>query len=156
MECVVLVAEGDFRTHASQREAVAGLLSGHFGHAVEIAHTESGAPYIPDFEGHISISHCGVAVAVAISTQPVGIDIEGHRYEKMRRIAHRFVPAETIDTDIDSATMLSATWCAKEAIYKFYHGEGVPSHVAVDFPGDKHNLTIEHTKNYTLAVAYAR
>lgn len=156
MECAVLVAEGDFRTHAGQREAVERLLAGHFGHTVEIAHTEAGAPFIHGFSGYISISHCAVAVAVAISSHPTGIDIEGHRFEKMRRIAHRFVSAETIDADIDSPTMLSATWCAKEAIYKFHRGKGLPSHVSVIFPGNKHILTILHTKNYTLAVATAK
>ena len=156
MECMVLVTEGDFRTHASQREAVATLLAGHFGHTVEIAHTEAGAPYIQGLNGYISISHCAVAVAVAISRHPVGVDIEGHRYEKMRRIAHRYVSAETIDMDIDSPTMLSATWCAKEAIYKLHRGEGFSSHVSVGFPSLKHILTIKHTKNYTLAVAMER
>ena len=153
---MVLVAEGDFATHESQHAAVAELLAEHLGHTVEIAHTEAGAPYIQGFNGYISISHCAVAVAVAISRHPVGVDIEGHRYEKMRRIAHRYVSAETIDMDIDSPTMLSATWCAKEAIYKLHHGEGFSSHVSVGFPFPKHILTIKHTKNYTLAVAMER
>ncbi len=150
---VVLVAEGDFRTHARQREAVEGLLAEHFGHTVEIAHTEAGAPFIEGFSGHVSISHCAVAVAVAVSERPIGIDIEGHRYEKMRRIARRFVSEEAFVADIDSPTMLAATWCAKEAIYKLYRGEGLESHVAVKFPENKLYLTIAHTKNYTLAVA---
>lgn len=149
----VMVAEGDFVSHVKQREAVAGLLASHFGHEVEIAHTDAGAPFIPGFIGHISVSHCATAVAVAVSEIPVGIDVESHRHEKMRRVARRFIPASDLASAIDSPTRLSATWCAKEAIYKLHRGEGFASHVEAVFPDKKYIVSITHTANYTLAIA---
>ncbi len=149
----VMVAEGDFGSHEKQREAVAGLLAAHFGHEVEIAHTDAGAPFIPGFTGHISISHCATAVAVAISDTPIGIDVESHRYDKMRRVARRFITADALATDADSPTMLAATWCAKEAIYKLHCGEGLSTHVEVVFPDTKHSLSITHAAKFTLAIA---
>lgn len=149
----VMVAEGDFGSHVKQREAVAGLLASHFGHEVEIAHTDAGAPFIPGFTGHISVSHCATAVAVAVAETPVGIDVESHRYEKMRRVARRFIAADALATDADSPTMLAATWCAKEAIYKLHRGEGFASHVEAVFPDKRHTISINHTANYTLAIA---
>ena len=82
---VILVAEGDFLTHEMQHNAVGRLFASHFGHPVDIVHTDSGAPYIPEFDGFISVSHCATAVAVAISDRPVGIDVESPRYHKMRQ-----------------------------------------------------------------------
>ena len=60
---VILVAEGDFLTHEMQHNAVGRLFASHFGHPVDIVHTDSGAPYIPEFDGFISVSHCATAVA---------------------------------------------------------------------------------------------
>lgn len=151
----MMVAEGEFRCHGMQREAVAKLLASHFGQRVEIAHTETGAPFIPGFEGHISISHCATAVAVAVSDAPVGIDVESHRYERMRGIARRFISPDTLVNDIDSATMLPAIWCAKEAVYKLHCGKVFRTHTGVPFPPEKHIIKIAHTTKYTLAVATA-
>lgn len=151
---VILVAEGDFLTHEMQHNAVGRLFASHFGHPVDIVHTDSGAPYIPEFDGFISVSHCATAVAVAISDRPVGIDVESPRYHKMRRVANKFISlSESLVTDIDSPTALAATWCAKEAIYKLHGGELFRTHVEIPFPLFKHILTIKHAIKYTLAIA---
>ena len=121
-----------------------------------IEHYENGAPYIPGINKFISISHCSVAVAVAISNAPVGIDIESLRYLRMQRVASKFIDAVSLDSDIGSPTMLAASWSAKEAVYKLHCGNGFTSHISINYPSASHILTIRHTANYTLAVAVMR
>lgn len=153
---VILIDESNYLTLASQREGVMKLLASYFGHNIEIAHTENGAPYIPGINRFISISHCSVAVAVAISNAPVGIDIESLRYLRMQRVASKFIDAVSLDSDIGSPTMLAASWSAKEAVYKLHCGNGFTSHISINYPSASHILTIRHTANYTLAVAVMR
>lgn len=152
----VMVAEGEFGSHEKQQEAVAGLLASHFGHEVKLAHTDAGAPFIPGFDGYISISHCHTAVAVAICQHPVGIDIESPRYEQMRRVARRFITADALAADADSPTMLATAWCAKEATYKLHRGKHYKTHVEIPFPCENYIFTIKHTPHYTLAIVCAR
>lgn len=65
----------------------------------------------------ISISHSGNVVAIAVSEQPVGVDIEEEnidRFEKLRaRIVHK-------DEVLDGVN-LCVLWTMKEAVFKRYN-----------------------------------
>lgn len=85
-----------------------------------IAYHDNGAPYLPDKDMAISISHTKGYVAVLLrADSPAGIDIE-HRGERIRKVRKRFLSLEE-DKNIDPANEtehLLIYWCAKEALFK--------------------------------------
>ena len=74
----------------------------------------------PQLEGqYISISHSHDFVMIALSPQPIGIDIE-HCTPRILRLAPRFTPWQA-PPDIAELTQLQAytqLWTIKEALYK--------------------------------------
>ncbi len=83
----------------------------------KIDYLDSGKPVCSDGR-FISISHSGDYVVVAVSSEPVGIDIE-RKNPKLHRIASRFVHAKDVSPkDADSLAQLQYLWTAKESIYK--------------------------------------
>ena len=67
---------------------------------------------------YISISHSGEYVVVAVSHEPVGIDIE-RKNPKLHRIASRFRhPDDVLPKAVDNLEQLQYLWTAKESIYK--------------------------------------
>ena len=53
------------------------LIQQIFGDPSQLAYHSSGAPYVPHFNGHISISHTRSCIALGIHpSQPIGIDVE--------------------------------------------------------------------------------
>ena len=67
---------------------------------------------------YISISHSGEYVVVAVSQEPVGIDIE-RKNPKLHRIASRFRhPDDVLPKAVDNLEQLQYLWTAKESIYK--------------------------------------
>lgn len=109
----------------AEREAVASLVNQRFGSNVTLAHTPDGAPYIPGFGGHISVSHCADECVLAVSSEPVGVDVDTPRPQLMR-VARRFLNLrELADIDLhgemtDDARidLLLRYWTAKEAVFK--------------------------------------
>lgn len=88
---------------------------------------EHGKPYIasrPDI--HFSISHCKTAVACAVSTRPIGIDIETIR--PLKEIVVKYAMNEAERNQILIATSPAETftelWTKKEALLKLT-GEGI-------------------------------
>lgn len=124
----IIPTPGESRRDA-ERRTVATMLSAHFGHAIDICHDPIGSPYIPDYDGHISISHCRDMAVAALDSHPVGIDVETWR-DQLIRVAPRFLtPRERQWAGTDPERLLRA-WTAKEAIYKLLHTPGLPlSHI---------------------------
>lgn len=93
----------------------------------------SGKPILSIPGMHISISHAGDYAAVALSSEPIGVDVEkiGVRIERIR---HKFMN----DADITQMAhekdleWMHTVWSAKEAMFK-YHPEG-----SIDFKEDLH------------------
>lgn len=56
--------------------AVLALLRQHYGEDVQLGHKPNGAPYLPGKKEYISISHTDGRVVLALSSQPIGIDLE--------------------------------------------------------------------------------
>lgn len=83
---------------------------------------------------HVSLSHAGDGVAVIVSTQPCGIDIEVPRPVAMEKIAARhFAPAEADAlahcTNAERETLFFRLWTLKEASVKAL-GEGLANNMA--------------------------
>ena len=118
-------------------------------------YNDYGAPYI---EGgpHFSISHCKRGIAVAVSENPIGIDIEAIRTfspELMRK---------TMNEDEQQRITSSATpdqefirlWTQKEALLKL-HGTGIISdlHHVLDHAQDFSWTEISHpSSNYICTI----
>lgn len=94
------------------------LLRQIFGREVVLSHDCSGKPTI-NIEGkYISISHSNDWLAIAISNQPIGIDIE-QLHERLQRVKHMFLNSSELE-QLQPLTLrkLAICWSAKEAIYK--------------------------------------
>lgn len=77
-----------------------------------------------------SLSHSKNAVAVAISTQPVGVDIEIFRPEKLQGLAEKFLtPPEfaVYENTERKAEYLFEKWTQKESIFKRLGDCAVPA-----------------------------
>ena len=84
-----------------------------------------GAPFLTDGR-FISISHSKNKAAAAISSTPVGIDLENYK-EKIKFIAPRFLNSLEIKKpdEMDELVYLTQIWTAKEALYKLYKKPGL-------------------------------
>ncbi len=86
------------------------------------AKDEFGKPYLKNNPSlFISLSHSQDKVAVVVSTQCVGIDIQ-YFTPKIERIAPKFMRQEELKSLLPSTqtTHLLTYWGAKEALYKVY------------------------------------
>ncbi len=88
----------------------------------ELFYTKDGKPHLKDGK-RISITHSFTFSAIAISNNPIGIDIEKNR-EKILRISSKFIGNEydfmRQENEVD---FLTVVWGAKESLYKI-HPEG--------------------------------
>ena len=90
----------------------------------DLYYDEFGAPHLKT-KKYISISHTNNFSAIAISNNPVGVDIEYFR-DKIKKIKHKFINhAETKLIDINSVRDLTVVWSVKESIYKLYKKQGL-------------------------------
>ena len=109
----------------AEREAVASLVTRYFGTGATLEHTHDGAPYVHCFDGYISVSHCVDLCVLAVSSEPVGVDIDIPRRQLMR-VAPRFlthreqadIDARGEMTDERRIDLLLHYWTAKEAVFK--------------------------------------
>ncbi|WP_344809601.1 4'-phosphopantetheinyl transferase family protein [Allohahella marinimesophila] len=75
------------------------------------------------FPCHFSLSHSGGWVAIAISSEPVGVDLETRCPSTWKGIARRFfTPSEQqwLETADDQQNAFVAAWTMKEAAVKLY------------------------------------
>ncbi len=88
----------------------------------QIRYLSSGKPVLNDGQ-YISISHSNNYVVVAVSSQPVGIDIE-QPHPKLIKINSRFKhPDDEFPALTEELVQLQYLWTAKESIYKL---AGIP------------------------------
>ncbi len=123
-----------YRNHEARRQgALAYLLlckalrERYSLEAPDFAFNEHGKPYLPNHPDiHFNLSHCRNAVACALSSEPVGIDIESIRTAKEALVRHTM-------NDEEARTILSAPqpnlqftilWTRKEALLKL-RGTGI-------------------------------
>lgn len=82
----------------------------------KILYHNNGQPYLNNREKYISISHSKDIIAIAISSLPVGVDIEAKRCIRSD-IGRLFLNSTEIETFISSEDLLNI-WTVKEAAYK--------------------------------------
>lgn len=112
----------EIRSEARQKERLTALvlLKELLGHEAIISHEESGAPFLPEENMNISISHTkGYAAIILYKEKEIGIDIE-YRSDRVKKIKSRFVnEAEALHISPENETEhLLIHWCAKETLFK--------------------------------------
>ena len=107
----------NFNTEKRKKEWLASrLLLNKINPNYSISYNAFGAPELNN-NSYISISHSKGLVAIIISQQQVGIDIE-EISEKALRVSTKFVSTNNLKAlTAEKATLI---WCCKEAIYKWH------------------------------------
>jgi 4'-phosphopantetheinyl transferase len=82
-------------------------------------------PYLVGHKHHISISHShDYASAVICPEHRTALDIELISH-KLLDIAPKFLNTEEADFSLHNPLRTTLLWCAKETLYKIYHGRGL-------------------------------
>lgn len=120
---------------------VTHLLVQHIlGRFALVKHHKSGAPYIDGVSKHISISHTKGYVAVSITDEPMGIDVECIS-SRAQRVRSRYMDENEGFSDVkDPEVEATLIWSAKEAVFKI-----LPIQGGVNF------LTQIHTERFKYA-----
>lgn len=127
-------------SHGSRREAEvaasASLARRVAGPKAVIDHYPDGAPFIPGFPLHISLSHCRSLAVIAVSSEPdIGVDAEVWR-EQLRHVVGKFLSPEETPVWGASPRLLLLAWTIKEAVYKAARTPGLPLHgIVLPHPG---------------------
>jgi 4'-phosphopantetheinyl transferase len=121
------ISTADFNTEKRKKEWIASrLLLNEINPNYSISYNAFGAPELSNGR-FISISHSKGLVAIIISQQQVGIDIEKIS-EKAIKVSSKFVSTNNLKAlTAEKATLI---WCCKEAVFK-WHQKG-----EVDFIAD--------------------
>ncbi len=96
------------------------LLQQLLGEKAEIIYLESGRPQIKNSNQNISISHSANLVAIFISDNLIGIDVETAS-RNIDKVVKRFLhprELEWIEKSEKQQFLKVLFWCAKEAVYK--------------------------------------
>jgi len=122
-----VISTANFNTEKRKKEWIASrLLLNEINPNYSISYNAFGAPELNN-NSYISISHSKGLVAIIISQQQVGIDIE-EISEKALRVSSKFVSTNNLKAlTAEKATLI---WCCKEAVFK-WHQKG-----EVDFIAD--------------------
>lgn len=82
-------------------------------------------PYLVGSKYHVSLSHSHeYAAAVIHPENKTAIDIELVS-QKLQNIAHKFLNPEEAAFCQDDLSKITLLWCAKETLYKVFHGRGL-------------------------------
>lgn len=114
--------------HAAQRQGAYALLAHALARelgldlfALAVARGAQGKPYLPGCPGaHFNLSHCAGAVACALDSAPVGVDVEPTRPFDPRVAARVFTPEETalVRAQPDPDGAFTRLWTLKESAAK--------------------------------------
>lgn len=121
------------------------LLHRAFMRSGTIGHRRDGSPYLTEDAAHISISHSGPFVALALSPDArVGIDLE-QRGPRAFRLREKFLsPGEYgYDEPEDAETAALTAWSAKEAAFKLFGRPGISL---------KNGIRLTHAAGYGASV----
>lgn len=127
---IPIPTETDDRTTKRQceRTATLSLAQQVAGPQATIAHHPDGAPYIPGFCRHISVTHCRTIAAMAVADIPhIGIDAETSR-PQLQRVASKYLSASELPLWSATPHLLLLAWTIKEAVYKAARTPGLPLH----------------------------
>jgi 4'-phosphopantetheinyl transferase len=116
-----MTSEARRRQFVTGRAGLRWLLAQQLGTApasIDIAYSPTGKPILPQGNYHFNLSHAYELVVIALSSLPVGVDVEyGHRPCAIARIGARFFPEQDW-TGADCRQKFWQLWTTKEAIGK--------------------------------------
>ena len=129
------------------------MLLQHIGYNdFDLYYDAFGKPHLTDGK-HISISHSHTFSAIAISDQPIGLDVEQVK-EKILKIASRFMDVSHLENLSETEKMKKATviWGIKESIFKIKNTEGISfrNHIFEEnfsYENKKATATLKHDNN---------
>ena len=151
-----------FKTEKRKKEFLASrLLVQEISQNTIITYNEFGAPEL-DNGKYISISHSKEMVAIIISEQQVGMDVE-QISEKVLHLSSKFVSEKNLkNLRKEKATLI---WCCKEAVFKWHQTGGVDfikdiiipefsakekGEIAIQFKNKELNLNYQKINNHYL------
>ena len=117
---------------------------------------EHGKPFLKDHpEVHFNISHCKNGIAVVVSDQPVGIDIESYHQVSDSLIRYTMNEEERriIAESDDPVRTFTEYWTKKEAVFKL-RGTGITHDLHELLNGDEQVETLVNPeKRYAYSIA---
>ena len=117
---------------------------------------EHGKPFLKDYpEVFFNLSHCKNGIAVAVSDQPIGIDIESFRQVSDSLIRYTMNEEERriIAESDDPVRTFTEYWTKKEAVFKL-RGTGITKGLHELLNGDEQVETFVNTaKRYAYSIA---
>lgn len=118
---IAINAINHIKTEKRKKEKLASLLLlKHLSGKNNYSYLEDGCPYVGD-DFHISITHSGDYVAIALSKTRIGIDIE-QISNKLERTKHKFAGITELNRSAkeNSLKHLALIWSSKESAYKWF------------------------------------
>lgn len=120
---------------------------------------EHGKPFLKNYPDiHFNISHCKAGIAVAVSDQPVGIDIESYREvsDSLLRYTMNEEERHLITESDDPIRTFTEYWTKKEAVFKL-RGTGITHDLHELLNGDEVVETyVIPEKKYSYSIARYR
>lgn len=127
-----------------------------FTHPFRFGHNEHGKPFLMDYPNiHFNLSHCKNGIAVVVSEQPVGIDIESYREasDSLLRYTMNEEERRIIRESDDPIRTFTEYWTKKEAVFKL-RGTGITHDLHDLLKGDEMVETHVHCGNrYAYSIA---
>ena len=125
-------------------------------HPFHFGYNEHGKPFLKDYpEVHFNLSHCKNGIAVVVSDQPVGIDIESYREvsDSLMRYTMNEEERRIIRESDDPVRTFTEYWTKKEAVFKL-RGTGITHDLHGLLQGDEQVETHVNTeKQYAYSIA---
>lgn len=120
------------KRHLRERATVHAILN-ELGLPEKVDHLPDGSPFLPGYDGYISISHSQESVAIALNTsRRIGIDTETWR-PQLERVKHKFLSVREQEIYHGNPGLLLA-WCMKEAAYKAAGVRGLDFAESIQLP----------------------
>ena len=125
-------------------------------HPFRFERNEHGKPFLAGHpEIHFNLSHCKNGIAVAVSDQPVGIDIESYREasDSLLRYTMNEEERRIIEESNNPVRTFTEYWTKKEAVFKL-RGTGITKGLHELLNGNEHVETFVNTeKRYAYSIA---
>lgn len=125
------------------------------GRETTIAYNEQGAPCIVGGELHLSVSHARDRVAVLLSEEPCGVDLE-RTDRRFERVKSKYLTADE-ELLSDDPRFRAVAWSAKEALYKYAGEEGLSFTEDIRilaFSGEELTAQIKKGEELRLTICY--
>ena len=136
-----------------------GIRDTSLSHPFLFETNEHGKPFLVDHPDiYFNISHCKAGIVVAVSDQPVGIDIESYRKvsDSLIRYTMNEVEQHIIQTSDDPIRTFTEYWTKKEAVFKL-RGTGITRDLHGLLNGDEQVETwVNPEKQYVYSLASYR